>query len=71
MLVFSIDGEKRVYIVEGGLLMARLKASLAGYSHGFVEGHELDDKMAGKVPKSAVRKLLTTARAQRVLAKLG
>jgi hypothetical protein len=40
-LVFQEAGEKYVYIEEGDLLMARLKASIAGHTEGFVECHNL------------------------------
>src|SRR5689334_15864375 len=49
-LVFSIDDEKCVWIDEASdITSARLKASMAGYLDGFVEWHELDEKMARKV----------------------
>lgn len=71
-MVFEEDGERYVWIEEANNLMtARLKASLAGHTEGFIEGHELDGKTAKKVPKSAVRKRLSSAAAKRLLGKLG
>lgn len=70
-MVFEIAGEKYVWIEEGDLLMARLKASLAGHTDGFVEAHHLDAKTAKKVPKSALRKKLSSEEAMQLLKRLG
>ena len=36
----------------GDLITARMRATLAGVAGEFQEGHELDAKMAKKVPKA-------------------
>jgi hypothetical protein len=70
-LVFEINGQKCVWIDEANsVLQARLQAGIAGYSDGYLEGHQLDKKTAKKVPKDMVRKCLKAAAARRLLAKL-
>jgi hypothetical protein len=71
-MVFKDEGGRYVWIEEANNLMAaRLKASLAGQTDGFVEGHQLTEKMAGKLPKGSVQKRLDMAAAGKLLAKLG
>jgi hypothetical protein len=70
-LVFQEAGEKYVYIDERDLLMARLKASMAGHTEGFVECHKLDAKMSKRIPKAAIRRRLSNDEAMRLLQKIG
>lgn len=71
-MVFEQKGERYVWIEEGSNLMtARLKASMAGHTDGFVEGHELNAMMVRKVPKSAVHKRLNDTEARKLLNKMG
>jgi hypothetical protein len=71
-LVFAVDGRKHVYLEEAHcLIMARLKAGIAGYLDGYVEGYELDHKASAKVPRQHMRKALAAPKAMGVLAKLG
>jgi len=51
------------------LTAARLKASLTvdGIDPQFVEGHELPDAAAKKIPTGMVGRLLTAAEAERIL----
>ena len=70
-LVFKMDGDITVFIQPAGALgMARLKAALAGIEGEFQEGHELDAKMAKKVPKAQIGKPLTRKQASALLKKL-
>lgn len=62
---------KRVFIQESGdLLTARLRASMAGLEGKFVEGHELEPKMAKVVPAKMVGRPLTIDEAARLLRKM-
>ena len=60
-LVHEIDGERCIFIQEAGaLIIARLKAAIAGFDDGvFVEAHMLDAKTARKVPKKMVGRALS------------
>jgi hypothetical protein len=49
------------------LIAARLRAALADIKGEFREGHQLDEKMAKKVPKGVVGKILTRKEAQSLL----
>jgi hypothetical protein len=71
-LVFKKGSDITVFIQPAGALgMARLGASLAGIEGEFQEGHELDAKMARKVPKVQIGKPLTRAQANALLKKMG
>lgn len=61
--VFEVDGKRRFFIVRaGGLVIARLKAAVAGLDvPSFVEGHEVDEASAKNVPKDMLGKVLSEA----------
>lgn len=68
-IVHETEDGKRVFIQEAGdLLMARLKASMAGFEGEFVEGHELEPKMA--VPEKMQGRPLTADEAGRLLKRM-
>jgi hypothetical protein len=48
-----------------------MRALLAGIEGEFQEGHELDAKMASKVPKAQIGKPLTRPQANALLKKMG
>jgi hypothetical protein len=50
--------------------MARLKAAIAGVEGEFQEGHELDAKIAKKVPKAQIGKPLNRRQATALLKRL-
>lgn len=71
-MVFEQKGGRYVWIEEGSNIMsARLKASMAGHTDGFLEAHQLTDKMISKVPKSLVHKQLGMEEAAKLLERLG
>jgi hypothetical protein len=54
-LTFDTPRGTEVYIVEAGhLMMARMKAGLAGQTGTFQEGHPLDAKTAKKIPNKMI-----------------
>jgi len=60
-----------VRIGEGGhLLMARIKAALAGQQGGFREGHQLDAQTAKKIPAKMIGRPLSHKEAFRLLNQL-
>lgn len=68
-IVHETEAGKRVFIQEAGdLLMARLKASMAGFEGKFVEGYELEPKMA--VPEKMRGRPLTADEAARLLKRM-
>jgi hypothetical protein len=71
-LVYEVEGKRCVWIEEApDIVTAKVKASRAvGKVHELAEWHELDHKRARKVPKDALRKLLSKARAGRLLKQL-
>ena len=54
----------------GDLITARMRATLADVAGEFQEGHELDAKMAKKVPKAQIGKILSRAQATALLKRL-
>ena len=52
------------------LIDARMKASLTGLAGDFIEAHELPDSFIKKLPKRSVGRLLSTAEAQKLLARM-
>jgi hypothetical protein len=67
-IVSETDKGKRVFIQESGdLLMARLKASMAGMEGKFVEMHKLEPKMEKAVPKKMRGRMLTPGEAAQLL----
>ena len=70
-LVYKSGRDVTVVIQPGGsLAFARLKAAVAGIEGEFQEGHELDAKMARKVPKSQIGKPLSRTQATALLKRL-
>ena len=71
-IVHEIDGKRCVFIQEvGALILARLKASIAGFDDGvFVEAHALDAKTAGKVPKKMIGRVLSPREVSALLDRL-
>jgi hypothetical protein len=60
-IVHEIDGERRIFIQEAcALITARIKAAIAGFDEGtFIEAHALDAKIARKVPKKMIGRVLS------------
>jgi hypothetical protein len=50
---------------------ARLKASIAGHGGTYVEMHKLDDKMAKKLPKDLVGRVIKQREAMKLLKRSG
>ena len=70
-IVHETEHGKRVFIQEAGyLLMARLKASMAGFEGKFVEMHELQPQMEKTIPKKMLGRPLSTDEAARLLKKM-
>lgn len=60
-LVFKDDKDLSVTIQPAGaIIAARMRALLAGVKGEFQEGHELDAKMARKVPKARIGNVTLT-----------
>jgi hypothetical protein len=53
------------------LVMARLKALLSGIEGEFTQGHLLEDKIAKKIPKGMIGRILSRKEATALLEKLG
>ena len=52
-IAYQIDGKILVVIQPGkSLVHARMKVALASLGATYIDGHELDDKKAVKVPKT-------------------
>jgi hypothetical protein len=51
-------------------MMARVKIGMAGYQADFVEGHQLDKKIAAKIPEQHIGKPLSRKQANDLLRKL-
>lgn len=69
-LTYAVEGELLVHIQEGeNLMMARMKASLAGQRGGFREAHELDLETAKRVPKAMIGRSLSRREAETLLKK--
>lgn len=70
-LVFKRKNDVAVLIQPANhIIMARLRAMIAGIEGEFQEGHRLDAKMARKVPKASIGKLLTASAARSLLKRL-
>lgn len=52
------------------LMAARLGAAVAGAPPVFAEGHQLDRRMAGKIPKDCIGRVLSQREAQELLKRL-
>ncbi len=74
-LVYGQGNTITVQIIEAySLIEARLRADMAtpGIGTHYVEGHELDEATAARVPKSMIGRMLTTAaEAARLLQRIG
>lgn len=72
-IVHIINNKPAVFIQEStGKEIARLKASIAGFNQGtFSEIHELDAKMAARVPKAMIGRVLDQDEANALLRKIG
>lgn len=70
--IVNRTGDRKCVLIQesGDLLMARLKASMAGFDGEFVEAHRLDPKMVQLIPKTAVGRVLSLQEAERVLKRL-
>lgn len=70
-LVFEQHDDVAVMIQPAGhIITARMRALLAGVEGEFQEGHELNAKMAKKVPKAQIGTVLSRAQAAALLKKL-
>lgn len=72
-LVYQQGNLRTVLIVEGSFIGAtRLRADLEtpGLDDHFVEGRELDDATAAKVPKDMVGRMLSEAEAEKLLERI-
>jgi hypothetical protein len=72
-IVHIVDGKPLVFIQESaGKEIARLKASLAGFSQGrFSQILELDEKTGRKVPKKMIGRALDRDEANALLKRIG
>ena len=70
-LVFKNPNDLSVIIQPAGyLIMARMRALLAGVEGKFQEGYELDTKTAKKVPRGMIGRVLSRKEATALLKKL-
>lgn len=70
-IVSETDKGKVVFIQEAGyLLMARLKASMAGLEGKCVEMHQLEPQMERAIPKKMIGRVLTLDEAAGLLKKM-
>ena len=70
-LTFETSRGIQVYIVEARhLMMARMKASMAGQHGDFQEGHKLDAKTVKKIPAKMIGRTLTHKEAFALLKKI-
>ena len=59
-LTYDTPRGKEVFIANAGfLLMAKVKAGLAGQKGEFQEGHKLDARTAKKIPANMIGRTLT------------
>jgi len=72
-LVYRQGDTITVQIIEAySLIEARLRADMAtpGIGTHYVEGHELDEATAARVPKSMIGRMLKTAEAAKLLERI-
>jgi hypothetical protein len=70
-LVFKSNDISVVIQPAGHIIEARMRAMLAKVPGEFREGHELDDKIARKVPKGMIGRVLSRKEATALLKKMG
>ena len=70
-IVHDVDGARVVRIEEShALIFARFKAVIDGFGGKYVEGHEFDAKLAEKIPRKMIGRVLTADEATALLLKL-
>ena len=72
-LVYRQGKYRTVLIVEDALLPgARLRADVAtpGLDDHFVEGHELDDATAARIPATAIGRMMTSEQAAKIIGQI-
>lgn len=70
-LTFKTSRGLEVYIVQAShLLMARMKAGMAGQDGEFQEGHRLDRKTAKKIPAKMIGRTLSQREAVALLKRI-
>ena len=70
-LVFEIEGKTLVVIQPAeSVVLARMKAAIAGLGAVFRDGHELDAATAAKVPKDMIGRPLSRSEAAKLLDRL-
>jgi hypothetical protein len=71
-LTFETSRGIEVYIVKARhLMMARMRAGMAGQQGQFQEGHQLDRKTASKIPATLVGRSLSQKEATALLRRIG
>jgi hypothetical protein len=71
-IVHSHNGQARVFIQEAvHITYARIKANVSGHEGEFFEALELTPKMAKRVPKRMIGRVLSQEEAKGLLEKLG
>lgn len=70
-LVFKRKGNVEVLIQPANhIIIARMRAMIAGIEGEFQEGHPLDAKIARKIPKARVGRVMTGQEARTLLKRL-
>jgi hypothetical protein len=69
-LVFKAHERTVIIQPSGDIVTARMQAMLANVPGVFQEGYKLDDKMAQKVPKKMIGRVLSRKEAAALLPKL-
>lgn len=71
-IVHTLKGNPEVFIqdADGGDI-ARLKASIAGFEGPYSDMHEPDAKIAAKIPKKMIGRVLDQKEAEVLLKKIG
>lgn len=71
-IVHTLKENSEIFIQDAnGGDIARLKASIAGFEGPYSEMHELDAKIAAKVPKKMIGRVLSQKEAEALLKKIG
>lgn len=70
-LTYRHENEIMIFIQPAShLLMARIKATLAGVQGEFAKGHQLDETIAEKMPRNCIGRSLSRTAATTLLNKL-